>query len=946
MQKLFLILFIFFVQISNAISMEILPPYIFSTQLQACDPIINKGLQYKPTPVTALDLKKLPYRCDGNIKVYELSADEVFQLFHQGFQPGPVYTWGYNGSNPGPLIEAIEGETVRIEFKNNLPEPTTVHWHGIELPIGMDGASGVSQPPVKPGASFTYEFTLHQSGTYMYHTGHSIAKQLAMGLSGFFIVHSLEKPAIQVDKDYALFLQMWTVPPHSVILDTMDMMFNFFTINGKTAPSTSALKIKTGEKVRLRFGNISMMQHPIHLHGHTWKVVATGAGDNPPSTFIKGNTILVPVGQTMDTIIEKVDEPGNWLLHCHLPHHVTNNMEIDPVPGEPMNHGEAGMFTLFNVSRPGEEVKKPAHKMPHAMGPKVGIYTGNIKFENGVNFEVIFDLFKVQKENEWRKLNAHLKLFLDEQNLNYSYENVKYNFESGSLYLDEGERKLIIQDLKPKKMGGGHHASPPEGHGGGHSGMTHLEGTVISPYEGIKGKITLMLKANSNPSEPGDDEPGDDQPGDDEPGDDEPGHDMPMNNNHGMNHLMNPMPMPKASFTSSLEGSFKGTYKNKESLLQFYFLKGLGNKESKESNPFHTYLIKGQLGVKKGSIFRIEGELIHVSYNPFSKKLNFILKTGSLEKAFTCQVKQDQMNQYLDCPQFKFKRMLSSKGKNLFESKVLSKMAISMMTKNVMESKKVKQLDSKKVMEGEFKGHFIPRIKHSLINISFPTRLQINSKIHEPKPMRIPTPKVSASLHIYLGPKNSQPLSLNFPERAWLDSSSNATKNKNNLTFESHFPISLIIKEWRKNGIMGTLIHHHLGILGDLFLLKNSSLMMPHGVFAAKSLNGSFKLKGSNNEILKLNLLTLEDDVFEQNLLSPLFVKGILENKVTASKTSFDTGSFDPFSGELALISDEGIVIKGHFDPETGNLNINRSSLPKRRVRMREFKTKNYIRNK
>ncbi|MEC7184094.1 MAG: multicopper oxidase domain-containing protein, partial [Bdellovibrionota bacterium] len=384
---------------------------------------------------------------------------EVYTLFHKGFYPGPLYTWGYNGSMPGPVMEAFEGERVRIKFKNELPEPTTIHWHGLELPIDMDGASGYSHPPIPPGGSFTYEFDLKQSGTYMYHSGHGIAKQLAMGLSGFFIIHPKKAPVIEVDKDFLLFLQMWTVPPHSIIPDTMDMMFNYFTINGKTAPSTTPLQVKTGEKVRLRFANISMMQHPFHLHGHTWKVVATGAGDNNPSSFIKGNTVLVPVGQTLDVIVEDTKEEGDWLLHCHLPHHVTNNMEIDPVPGEPMHHGEAGMFTVFKV---GSHHPKPPHdhshghgkedpspkngKHKHHNGPKIGYYEGHIKFENDKVFKMSLDLHKVQEGDEWRKLRAYLKIKLPNQNhskdneyLLYYYEHLKYNFKKQMLYLEEDE---------------------------------------------------------------------------------------------------------------------------------------------------------------------------------------------------------------------------------------------------------------------------------------------------------------------------------------------------------------------------------------------------------------------------------------------------------------------------------------------------------------------------
>ena len=183
----------------------------------------------------------------------------------------------------------------------------------------------------------------------MYHTGHMQALQAGMGLAGFFIAHP-KKPAVKVDKDYALFLQIWSIPPYSNLPDTMSMNFNWFTINGKVAPDVPHLKAKKGELVRVRIANLSMMSHPIHLHGHTFKVVETGAGRNPPGAHRKANTVSVNAGETMTIEFEASKWPGPWLFHCHFLHHIMNDMDKPPVPGMQMKMpSAAGMFTVLDV---------------------------------------------------------------------------------------------------------------------------------------------------------------------------------------------------------------------------------------------------------------------------------------------------------------------------------------------------------------------------------------------------------------------------------------------------------------------------------------------------------------------------------------------------------------------------------------------------------------------
>jgi FtsP/CotA-like multicopper oxidase with cupredoxin domain len=236
----------------------------------------------------APDLPKLSYERDGGVKVFKLAAEVV----KQEVLPGKVFNlWGYNGPAPGPVIEVTEGDRVRIVFENRLPEPTTVHWHGLEVPIAMDGVPNISQPNVEPGGRFTYEFTLHQHGTFFYHS-HG-AMQEMMGMLGLFIIHPKTPYAPAVQKDYALVLQEYAVLPNNPTPNSLSMEFNVLTFNGKAAPGTTPLLVKLGERVRLRLVNIGMDHHPIHLHGMQFEVTGTEAGRIPDRVWYPQNTVLV-----------------------------------------------------------------------------------------------------------------------------------------------------------------------------------------------------------------------------------------------------------------------------------------------------------------------------------------------------------------------------------------------------------------------------------------------------------------------------------------------------------------------------------------------------------------------------------------------------------------------------------------------------------------------------
>jgi FtsP/CotA-like multicopper oxidase with cupredoxin domain len=281
------------------------------------------GKDYEP--VVTPNGAALPWKVVDGVKVYHLIAEEVWHEFAPGLR---ARCWGYNGRVHGPTIEAVEGDRIRVYVTNKLPEPTTVHWHGVYLPNGMDGVGGLTQRTIHPAETFRYEWTFRQHGTFLYHSHHDEMTQMALGLMGMIVVHPRNpEPGSRVDRDFAILLGEWKVTPGTSRPDPNEMTeFNVLTMNAKAYPGTDALVCRQGERVRLRFGNLSAMDHhPIHLHGYHFKVVATDGGTVPKTARAPQTTVLVPTGSTRD--IEFVaDAPGDWPLHCHMTHHVMNQM--------------------------------------------------------------------------------------------------------------------------------------------------------------------------------------------------------------------------------------------------------------------------------------------------------------------------------------------------------------------------------------------------------------------------------------------------------------------------------------------------------------------------------------------------------------------------------------------------------------------------------------------
>lgn len=308
------------------------------------------------------DVAKLPWTLDNGVKVFHLTAEVVKTTLLPGRE---MYGWGYNGSVPGPTIEINEGDRVRIILHNKLPEPTTIHWHGLEVPLNMDGAPFISQLPVEPGGTFTYEFTLQQNGTFFYHS-HG-AMQEMMGMIGLFIIHPKKPHTPYCHKDFGLILQEWALLPNNLVPNSLAMEFNWLTINGKAGPDTTPMIVRQGERVRVRMVNLGMDHHPMHVHGNQFYVTGTEGGRIPETGWFPGNTVLVGVAQARDVEFDAV-YPGDWMLHCHLPHHMMNQM-VSMVG--PMGHAGHGLQTGGGMEE-GMGIVRQDHALSEDLAPKFG----------------------------------------------------------------------------------------------------------------------------------------------------------------------------------------------------------------------------------------------------------------------------------------------------------------------------------------------------------------------------------------------------------------------------------------------------------------------------------------------------------------------------------------------------------------------------------------------
>jgi len=306
----------------SKVAMAALPEIVSAETANTQTPLQpNTGRPYNP--VVTLNGWSLPWRMKNGVKEFHLVAEPVVREFAPGMK---AHLWGYNGQSPGPTIEVVEGDRVRIFVTNRLPEVTSVHWHGQPLPNGMDGVSGLTQPAITPGKTFVYEFDAKRAGSFMYHPHADEMTQMSMGLMGSWITHPKNPKFMPVDRDFIFLLNAYDVEPGSYRPKISTMLnFNLWTWNSRVFPGIDPLVVRKNDRVRIRVGNLTMTNHPIHLHGHEFQVTGTDGGWVPLTARWPEVTTDIGVGQ-MRAIEFVANNPGDWAFHCHKSHHTMNAM--------------------------------------------------------------------------------------------------------------------------------------------------------------------------------------------------------------------------------------------------------------------------------------------------------------------------------------------------------------------------------------------------------------------------------------------------------------------------------------------------------------------------------------------------------------------------------------------------------------------------------------------
>jgi manganese oxidase len=375
-------------------------PEIVSTDKPDTQPLLMPSTGRPYQPVTTLNGWSLPWRMNNGVKEFHLVAEPV----KREMAPGMIANlWGYNGQSPGPTIEVVEGDRVRIFVTNRLPEVTSVHWHGQRLPNGMDGVSGLTQPPIQPDKTYVYEFEAKRAGTFMYHPHADEMTQMAMGMMGSWITHPKNPKLHQVDRDFVFLLNSYDIEPGSYTPRTNTMTeFNLWTFNSRVFPGIAPFVAKKGDKVRIRVGNLTMTNHPIHLHGHEFEVTGTDGGWVPKTARWPEVTTDIAVGQ-MRVIEFVADAPGDWAFHCHKSHHTMNAMghtvpnmigvsqagianQFSKLVPDYMSMGETGMAEMSDMAAM-MDMPLPENTLPMMSG------TGQF---GAINMGGMFTLLKVR----------------------------------------------------------------------------------------------------------------------------------------------------------------------------------------------------------------------------------------------------------------------------------------------------------------------------------------------------------------------------------------------------------------------------------------------------------------------------------------------------------------------------------------------------------------------
>ena len=293
-------------------------------------------------PADARGDQPLQPRVEGGVKVFDLDVSAIRWNILPYAQ---VAAYAFNGQVPGPRLRVTEGDQVRINVSNDLPEPTTVHWHGLIVPNAMDGPSEITQEPIPPDGRYVYEFTARQRGTFFYHSHHEADRQQALGMYGALIIDPRDPPVPPAyDRELVVQLQEWTFK-EGYTFPSMPMegaLPNFFTINGKAYPETETVNMRVGERLLVRFiGSSTAFIHPMHIHGGPFRIIATDGEPVPEAAQVLKDTVNVGPGERYDVIWE-AREPGKWLVHCHINHHTTNNNREE--------QGAGGLTLILNVT--------------------------------------------------------------------------------------------------------------------------------------------------------------------------------------------------------------------------------------------------------------------------------------------------------------------------------------------------------------------------------------------------------------------------------------------------------------------------------------------------------------------------------------------------------------------------------------------------------------------
>lgn len=369
-----------------------LPEPVFQSSAETMGPLLD-GSNHSYNPVVTLNGWTLPWRMNAGVKEFHLVAEPVVRELAPGMEAN---LWGYNGQSPGPTIEVLEGDRVRIFVTNKLPEHTSIHWHGQRLPNGMDGVAGVNQPAIEPGKTFVYEFEAKRPGTFMYHPHADEMTQMAMGMMGFWVTHPKEAHdwIHNVDRDYCILLNAFDIVPGAATPKIMTMLdFNLWAWNSRIFPGISPLVARKGERVRVRVGNLTMTNHPIHIHGVEFEVTGTDGGPTRPESRWPEVTTDIAVGQ-MRQLEFIADEVGDWAMHCHKSHHTMNAMghdiptligvdhrgiteKIQKLVPDYMVMGERGMADMTEMTMPLPENTVPmmTGDGPHGSVEMGGMFT-------------------------------------------------------------------------------------------------------------------------------------------------------------------------------------------------------------------------------------------------------------------------------------------------------------------------------------------------------------------------------------------------------------------------------------------------------------------------------------------------------------------------------------------------------------------------------------------